>query len=258
MNRVSRGNRENRGNRVTQTNHVNPILVALDVSSADEARRLAASLGDSVGGLKIGFQLFTSVGPSFVREMVDAGHRVFLDLKFHDIPNTVAGAVAAATELGVWMVNVHAAGGAAMLTAARDAATERAAALNRPAPLVIAVTVLTSMDAPTLASVGVSRSPLDQVVHLATMVKQCGLDGVVASPQETAAIRAACGPDFAIVTPGIRGGAAAVAKADDQNRIATPAGAIAAGSSYLVVGRPITAAQDPRAAAQAILAETRG
>jgi orotidine-5'-phosphate decarboxylase len=236
----------------------NPILVALDVSTAADARRIADALGDSVGGLKIGFQLFTSVGPSIVREMVDAGHRVFLDLKFHDIPNTVAGAVAAATDLGVWMVNVHAAGGPAMLTAARDAAAERASARGTEKPLVIAVTVLTSMDAPTLSAVGVSRSPLDQVVHLAKMTKDCGLDGVVASPQETAAIRAACGPDFAIVTPGIRGGAATVAKSDDQTRVSTPAGAIAAGSSYLVVGRPITAAQDPRAAAQAILAESQG
>ncbi len=237
-------------------NRVNPILVALDVPNISDARRLADTLGDSVGGLKIGFQLFTSAGPTIVREMVDSGHRVFLDLKFHDIPNTVAGAVAAATDLGVWMVNVHAAGGAAMMIAARDAAAERAAALQRPKPLVIAVTVLTSMDAPTLASVGVSRSPLEQVVHLATMAKECGLDGVVASPQETSAIRCACGQDFTIVTPGIRGGAATVAMADDQNRVATPAGAIAVGSSYLVVGRPITAAQDPRSAALAILRET--
>ena len=233
---------------------MNPILVAVDVPTADDARVLAKTLGDSVGGLKIGSQLFTSVGPSIVREMVTAGHKVFLDLKFHDIPNTVAGSVAAATDLGVWMCNVHATGGALMLTAARDAATARAAALGTPKPLVIAVTVLTSMDAATLATVGVSASPLDQVVRLATLVKACGLDGVVASPLETAAIRQACGPDFVIVTPGIRGGAAQ-AKADDQNRTLTPREAIAAGSSYLVVGRPITAAQDPRAAAEAINAE---
>lgn len=233
---------------------MNPILVALDVPTADDARALATTLGDSVGGLKIGSQLFTSVGPSIVREMVGAGHKVFLDLKYHDIPNTVAGSVAAATDLGVWMVNVHASGGAPMLTAARDAAAQRAAALKQPKPLVIAVTVLTSLDAAILSSVGISRTPLEQVVHLATLVRDCGLDGVVASPQETAAIRAACGPDFVIVTPGIRGGAAQT-KADDQNRTLTPAEAMRAGSSYLVVGRPITAAQDPRAAALAIGSE---
>jgi orotidine-5'-phosphate decarboxylase len=233
---------------------MNPILVALDVPTADDARALATTLGDAVGGLKIGSQLFTSVGPSIVREMVAAGHKVFLDLKFHDIPNTVAGSVAAATDLGVWMVNVHASGGAPMLIAARDAAAQRAAALGQPKPLVIAVTVLTSLDAAILSSVGVTRSPLDQVVHLAELVRDCGLDGVVASPQETAAIRQACGPEFVIVTPGIRGGAAQT-KADDQNRTLTPSQAIAAGSSYLVVGRPITAAQDPRAAALAINAE---
>jgi orotidine-5'-phosphate decarboxylase len=236
---------------------MNPILVALDVPTADDARRLATTLGESVGGLKIGSQLFTSVGPSIVREMVDAGHRVFLDLKFHDIPNTVAGAVAAATDLGVWMVNVHSSGGGAMLAAARDAAANQAAKRNMTPPLVIAVTVLTSMDAPTLNAVGVDRSPLDQVVRLAELVKASGLDGVVASPQETAAIRKACGPDFVIVTPGIRGGAA-VSGPDDQSRVTTPAGAIAAGSSYLVVGRPITGASDPHAAALAIGAECLG
>lgn len=233
----------------------NPILVALDVATADDARRLAASLGDSVGGLKIGMQLFTAVGPSIVTEMVAAGHQVFLDLKFHDIPNTVAGALASATDLGVWMTNVHASGGAPMMRAAAEAAAARAAKTGTARPLVIGVTVLTSMDAPTLASVNVSTSPIDQVVHLATLARESGLDGVVASPQETAAIRAACGPDFLIVTPGIRGGAASTSKPDDQSRTLTPAAAMAAGSSYLVVGRPITAAPDPRAAAQAIVAE---
>jgi orotidine-5'-phosphate decarboxylase len=240
---------------------MNPILVALDVPTTDQARKLAATLGDSVGGLKIGSQLFTSAGPSIVREMVAAGHKVFLDLKFHDIPNTVAGSVAAATDLGVWMLNVHASGGGPMLVAARDAAAERARALGQPKPLVIAVTVLTSIDADTLASVGVSRSPIDQVVRLAELVRDCGLDGVVASPQETSAIRRACGPDFVIVTPGIRGGAAAMdasaaPRKDDQNRTLTPGEAMRAGSSYLVVGRPITAAQDPRAAALSIYSET--
>jgi orotidine-5'-phosphate decarboxylase len=258
---------------------MNPILVALDVPTADQARQLAATLGESVGGLKIGSQLFTSAGPSIVREMVAAGHKVFLDLKFHDIPNTVAGSVAAATDLGVWMLNVHASGGGPMLVAARDAAAERARALGQPKPLVIAVTVLTSIDADTLASVGVSRSPIDQVVRLAELVRECGLDGVVASPQETSAIRRACGPDFVIVTPGIRGGAAAMdrpngaemsagpksadmsaapkaPRKDDQNRTLTPAEAMRAGSSYLVVGRPITAAPDPRAAALSIFSES--
>ena len=189
-----------------------------------------------------------------MRAFVDRGDRVFLDLKFHDIPNTVAGSIASAAGLGVWMANVHASGGAAMMAAARKSADECAARTGTTPPLVIAVTVLTSMDAPTLASVGVSASPLDQVVRLATSAQAAGLDGVVASPQEVTAIRSACGPDFLIVTPGIRGGTA-TSGADDQHRTATPAGAMAAGSSYLVIGRPITGAADPRKAAEAILAE---
>jgi orotidine-5'-phosphate decarboxylase len=233
---------------------VNPILVALDVDDASRALALADALSGAVGGYKIGSQLFTSAGPDIVRALVDRGDRVFLDLKFHDIPNTVAGAVAAATALGVWMVNVHAAGGGPMLRAAASAAREAAATRGTPPPLVIAVTVLTSLDAPTLASVGVAAPPLDQVVRLAMLTRTAGLDGVVASPQEVSAIRAACGPDFVIVTPGIRGGSATTGP-DDQHRTATPAGAVAAGSSYLVVGRPITAAADPRAAALGILEE---
>ncbi len=229
---------------------MNRILVALDVPSASAALSLADTLRGAVGGFKIGSQLFTAAGPDIVRKMVDRGDSVFLDLKFHDIPNTVAGAIQSSADLGVWMVNVHASGGRPMMEAARKAADERRPP-GRHKPLVIAVTVLTSLDAQTLASVGVSASPLEQVVRLAELAQASGLDGVVASPQETAAICKACGPSFVIVTPGIRGGSAAAAK-DDQQRTMSPAEAVAAGSSYLVVGRPITAAPDPREAARLI------
>ena len=229
---------------------MNRILVALDVPSASAALALADTLRGAVGGFKIGSQLFTAAGPDIVRKMVDRGDSVFLDLKFHDIPNTVAGAIQSSADLGVWMVNVHATGGRPMMEAARKAADERRPP-GRHRPLVIAVTVLTSLDAQMLASVGIPGSPLEQVVRLAELAKASGLDGVVASPQETAAIRKACGQDFVIVTPGIRGGSAAAAK-DDQQRTMSPAEAVAAGSSYLVVGRPITAAPDPREAATLI------
>ena len=232
----------------------NKILVALDVATAAEATTLASALRGVVGGFKIGYQLFTAVGPGIVRTLVAQGGRVFLDLKFHDIPNTVAGAVAAATEMGVWMLNVHAAGGTAMLEAARSAADRRAAELGVERPLVIAVTVLTSLDADALEDVGVSAAPLEQAVRLARLARAARLDGVVASPQETAAIRQACGEGFVIVTPGIRGGSAATGP-DDQKRTMAPADAVAAGSSYLVVGRPITGAKDPHAAALKISAE---
>ena len=245
------------------------LLVALDVATAREALALADALRGAVAGFKIGSQLFTAAGPEIVRTLVARGDRVFLDLKFHDIPNTVAGAVASATRLGVWMLTVHASGGAAMLEAARESA-ERSAEPGRPRPIVVAVTVLTSLDAATLHAVGVTASPLDQAVHLAGIVKAAGLDGVVASPQETAAIRRASGSAFLIVTPGIRGGSAAsgaagspltphtpqnTQKKDDQQRTSTPAGAVAAGASYLVVGRPIIAAAQPREAAMSIAEE---
>lgn len=231
---------------------MNPILVALDVESAAKAVELADLLRGSVGGYKIGKQLFTAAGPAMVRELTSRGDRVFLDLKFHDIPNTVAGAVQSAVATGAWMVNVHASGGSAMMKAAAEAATKTAAMLGRPRPLVIAVTVLTSMNDAALSEVGVTRPMLEQVVHLAKLAKASGLDGVVASPQETRAIRQACGPDFQIVTPGIR--PADQQGKDDQARTLTPAEAISAGATYLVIGRPITAASNPRQAADSIIA----
>jgi orotidine-5'-phosphate decarboxylase len=231
---------------------MNPILVALDVESAAKALALADTLRGSVGGYKIGKQLFTAAGPEVVRELTSRGDRVFLDLKFHDIPNTVAGAVQSAVATGAWMVNVHASGGSAMMQAAAESAAKSAAALGRTRPLVIAVTVLTSMNDAALAEVGVTRPLIDQVVHLAKLAKQAGLDGVVASPQETRAIRDACGADFQIVTPGIR--PVDQQGKDDQARTLTPVEAMQAGSTYLVIGRPITGAPDPRAAADAIAA----
>ena len=229
------------------------LLVALDVDSGSRALELATELRGLAGGFKVGSRLFTAEGPDLVKRLVASGAPVFLDLKFHDIPNTVAQAVEAAVATGVWMLNVHASGGVPMMQAAARAAAD-AAKQGRRRPIVIGVTVLTSMDDVTLESIGVQRPLLDQVVTLARMAQTAGLDGVVASPQETAAIRAACGPDFSIVTPGIRGASAGTTK-NDQSRTMGPAEAIKAGASYIVVGRPIIAAADPRAAAAAIVEE---
>jgi orotidine-5'-phosphate decarboxylase len=230
---------------------VDQLLVALDVENGPTALALADTLRDVVGGFKIGSRLFTTEGPDIVRALARDGGRVFLDLKFHDIPNTVATAVSAATSLGVWMVNVHASGGTKMMQAARDAARETAAREGRTPPLVIAVTVLTSMNEAALGETGVSTTVLDHVLRLADLTQAAGLDGVVASPQETALIRQRCGPTFSIVTPGIRGGAATAVK-NDQERTRGPAEALAAGASYLVVGRPIIAAPNARKAAEEI------
>jgi orotidine-5'-phosphate decarboxylase len=224
------------------------LIVALDVDSPEAARALIERLRGRVGAFKIGKELFVAAGPELARAVVQSGARVFLDLKFHDIPNTVAGAVRAAAAHGVWMVNVHAAGGPAMCRAAAEAAA-KAGSLR---PLVIAVTVLTSLDENDLAAVGLQGPPREAARRLAKLAKDAGLDGVVASAQEAAAIKELCGPEFLVVTPGIRPAGEAVG---DQKRVMTPAAAIAAGSDYLVIGRPITQAPDPAAAAEAIAAE---
>ena len=236
---------------------VDKLLVALDVESAERAMHLVTALRGVAGGFKVGNRLFTSEGPALVRRIVDAGSRVFLDLKYHDIPNTVEQAVEAAVETGAWMINVHASGGMAMMAAAARAARNTSSRLRCPVPLMIGVTVLTSMDQQALRGVGVERPILEQVIALARLTQQAGLDGVVASAQETPEIRKACGPEFQIVTPGIRGASAGTER-NDQSRTMGPAEAIDAGANYIVVGRPIIAAPDPAAAAREIARELRG
>lgn len=228
----------------------NPVFCALDTTDVDRAASLAQSLKGHVGGLKIGKEFFTAHGPAGVRRVVPEGTPLFLDLKFHDIPNTVAGAVRAATALSPAILNVHAAGGRAMMEAARTAAQE-----SETPPWVLAVTVLTSLDASDLADIGVHGSPADQVVRLATLAQRAGLDGVVCAAQEIAALRRECGPDFKLVVPGIRPANSATG---DQKRTMTPPEAAGLGADVLVIGRPITNAPDPAAAAQAIAAELAG
>ncbi|WP_406827869.1 orotidine-5'-phosphate decarboxylase [Microbulbifer sp. ARAS458-1] len=228
-----------------------PVIVALDYDNADDALAMAAQLDPAVCRVKVGKELFTITGPELVRQLVALDFDVFLDLKFHDIPNTVAAAVRAAANLGVWMVNVHASGGERMMRAARDALES----FGDRRPLLIGVTVLTSIAEEELAPVGVTRALGEQVTALARLAQESGLDGVVCSAREAGALKAACGKNFALVTPGIRPAGAA---ADDQRRIVTPADAVKNGSDYLVIGRPITAAEDPAGALQAIVRELAG
>jgi len=235
------------------------LLVALDVESLGEADALLGRLEGVVTGCKIGSQLFTAAGPRAVEAARKRGFRVFLDLKYHDIPNTVAGAVREATRLGVFMLNVHASGGLAMMRAAAEAAAKAAADFAIPRPLCLGVTVLTSLDRRALTrEVGVAANLDAHVLHLAERAHEAGLDGCVASPREIGRLRVALGRAWVIVTPGIRPAAPESAgHGDDQVRVATPRQALAAGADYLVVGRPITAAPDPVAAVAAILEELR-
>jgi orotidine-5'-phosphate decarboxylase len=223
------------------------LIVALDVPDADAAGELVNGLERSCSWFKVGMELFTAAGPQAIEPLVSRGHSVFLDLKFCDIPNTVAGAVRSAAALGVRMLTVHAFGGPAMLEAAQEAL----AGFSNP-PQLLAVTVLTSMDQVQIAASGISRSPAEQVELLAKMGMAAGIRGFVCSPQEVSTLRALAGPEAVLVVPGIR---PAGAEAGDQKRAATPAEALRAGASYLVLGRPITQAPDPAEAAEAILTE---
>jgi orotidine-5'-phosphate decarboxylase len=225
------------------------VIVALDFENPMRALALADRLDPRACGLKVGKEMFVVAGPEPVRWMVARGFNVFLDLKFHDIPNTVAQACAAATRLGVWMLNVHASGGRAMLTAAREAVASAARDQRRAPPLLIAVTVLTSLGDADLRELGQTDNATALAVRLAGLARDCGLDGVVCSAVEAPALRQSFGPEFTLVTPGIR---LPGARPDDQTRIITPEAALANGADYLVVGRPITQASDPVATLAAI------
>jgi orotidine-5'-phosphate decarboxylase len=235
------------------------LIVALDFDSLNSAVKFAKQVADLVGMFKIGSQLFTAAGPAAVREVAALGPGIFLDLKFHDIPNTVAGAVLSCAAMsGVQLVNVHALGASAMLHAAVQAISA-GQPMGADRPRLLAVTILTSMDRKAMREVGIGGPPKDRVVKLAKLAKSAGVDGVVASVQEARAIRKACGRDFLIVTPGVRphdkNSPSAAKTEDDQARTATPAEAIKAGADFIVVGRPILAASDPRAATQTIVEE---
>lgn len=227
-----------------------PIVVALDYDNRDSALAFVDGIDPRDCRLKVGKEMFTLFGPQLVRDLQQRGFELFLDLKFHDIPNTTARAVAAAAEMGVWMVNVHASGGARMMEAAREALQP----FGKDAPLLIAVTVLTSMEASDLADIGITLSPAEHAERLARLTQQCGLDGVVCSAQEAVRFKAELGDAFRLVTPGIR---PAGSDAGDQRRIMTPPDAQRAGVDYMVIGRPITQAANPAQALRAILASLR-
>jgi len=226
------------------------VIVALDFPTATQALAFAARVDPAQCRLKVGKELFTAAGPALIEKLLQRNFAIFLDLKFHDIPNTVAGACKAAAQLGVWMLNVHALGGRAMLEAARDAV----AGATRP-PILIAVTVLTSMGAKDMAEIGLAGDPATAALRLAKLTQASGLAGVVCSAQEAALLKGECGNDFCLVTPGIRPAGATL---DDQQRVMTPAKAIAAGADYLVIGRPVTQAPDPGALLAAINHDVEG
>ncbi len=230
---------------------VNPrIIVALDYPDSNQALALVDQLEPALCRLKVGKEMFTRTGPGFIEQLSGRGFEIFLDLKFHDIPNTVAAACDAAADLGVWMMNLHASGGRRMMEAARDRLEQRS-----ERPLVVAVTILTSLSAEDIAEIGYRGEPADNVRRLAELASQSGMDGVVCSPREAADLRARIGADFLLVTPGVRPKDAA---ADDQRRVMTPADAIRAGASHLVIGRPITGASEPIEALRRISREIVG
>jgi orotidine-5'-phosphate decarboxylase len=229
-----------------------PFFTALDMTDALKAAALAARLRGQIGGIKLGLEFFNANGPSGVRQVSDGGERLFLDLKLHDIPNTVAGAVRSVVPLTPYLLTIHASGGGAMMRAALDAAGETATKLGKPRTKIVAVTVLTSLADSDLEDVGQRGPMLDQVRRLALLAREAGVDGVVCSPHEVAALRAECGADFLLVVPGIR---PSWAEAGDQKRFMTPGEAMRAGASYLVIGRPITGAGNPADAARQVAAE---
>jgi len=230
----------------------NPVLCALDTKDQDRAEALARALAGTIGGLKVGLEYFSATGLDGMKAISEIGMPVFLDLKLHDIPNTVAHAVEALIPLQPFMMTIHTAGGSAMMRAAADAARDTAQKLSIPRPLMVGVTVLTSLDDNDLHQIGVDASPAEQVRRLASLAQESGLDGVVCSPHEIAQLRSDCGSSFTLVVPGIRPAGAALG---DQKRVMTPRQALDAGASHLVIGRPITQAADPRAAAEAIARE---